>query len=156
MNYNLIFKLLANLFTNTEIDFNQNFKLKGGYYQRRRNEHSESSTTSSNPQSIPPPPSTEGRKPLNLLPRTKPAEPAPSDQDLGKNASIFGTGKPRDINKPEIKELEERLEKTLILSRQQQQQLQASADGSPTSKDPSNEFTRTLSSSSTTNTTSDH
>jgi hypothetical protein len=124
----------------------------GGYYQRRRNEHSESSTTSSNPQSIPPPPSTEGRKPLNLLPRTKPADPVTSDLDSSKNASIFGTGKPRDINKPEIKELEERLEKTLILSRQQQ--LQASADGS--NKDPSNEYSRTLSSSSTTNTTSDH
>ncbi len=34
-------------------------------------------------------------------------------------SSIFGTGKPRDINKPEIKELEERLEQSLVLSRQQ-------------------------------------
>ena len=35
---------------------------------------------------------------------------------VSKNASIFGTGKPRDINKPEIRELEERLEKTLAIA----------------------------------------
>jgi len=32
---------------------------------------------------------------------------------------IFGSGKPRDVNKPEIKELEERLEHNLAISKKQ-------------------------------------
>lgn len=49
-----------------------------------------------------------------LLPRTVPV----SSESVA-SSSIFGSGKPRDINKPELKELEERLEQTLVLSRQQ-------------------------------------
>jgi len=58
----------------------------------------------------------EGRPKLNLLPRSIPAEVS---KDENKDSSIFGSGKPRDINKPEIKELEERLEHTLAISKQQ-------------------------------------
>jgi hypothetical protein len=58
----------------------------------------------------------EGRPKLNLLPRSIPAEVS---KDGNKDSSIFGSGKPRDINKPEIKELEERLEHTLAISKQQ-------------------------------------
>ena len=32
------------------------------------------------------------------------------------SSSIFGAGKPRDINNPEIRKLEERLEKTLAIN----------------------------------------
>ena len=53
---------------------------------------------------------------LVLLPRSKPLE---VEDASAKNASIFGTGKPRDINKPEIKQLEERLDQTLVISKQQ-------------------------------------
>ena len=63
--------------------------------------------------------STEGRKPLNLLPRSVPATEASNNEGVSKSSSIFGTGKPRDINKPEIKQLEERLEQTLTISKQQ-------------------------------------
>jgi RNA recognition motif-containing protein len=62
-----------------------------------------------------PAPNSEGRPKLQLMPRTKPVE-AP---DTSKNPSIFGYGKPRDVTKPEIKELEERLEHSIILSKQQ-------------------------------------
>jgi hypothetical protein len=61
--------------------------------------------------------SAESRRPLVLLPRSKPVSETES-QVSDKNKSIFGTGKPRDINKPEIKELEERLEQTIIHNRQ--------------------------------------
>lgn len=61
---------------------------------------------------------TEGRKPLLLLPRTVPLNQTNDNEIASKNQSIFGSGKPRDVNKPEIKQLEERLEQTLTLSRQ--------------------------------------
>ena len=62
--------------------------------------------------------STEGRKPLLLLPRTV-ASTETASEAAAKNSSIFGTGKPRDVNKPEIKQLEERLEQNLTISKQQ-------------------------------------
>jgi hypothetical protein len=59
----------------------------------------------------------EQRKPLVLLPRTLPTNSTldPSQQTSSKATSIFGTGKPRDITKPEIKQLEEKVEKILTL-----------------------------------------
>jgi hypothetical protein len=62
-----------------------------------------------------------------LLPRTKPSNQEVLDSTTSKNSSIFGTGKPRDITKPEIKQLEERLEKSLILSRQQATEISEAA-----------------------------
>jgi hypothetical protein len=53
---------------------------------------------------------------LVLLPRTKPIE---ENVPAATNSSIFGTGKPRDINKPEIKQLEERLDQ-LVVSKPQE------------------------------------
>jgi septal ring factor EnvC (AmiA/AmiB activator) len=58
----------------------------------------------------------EGRKPIKLLPRSV---DTPTNENTEKNSSIFGSGKPRDINQPEIKQLEERLEQTIISSRQE-------------------------------------
>ncbi len=60
----------------------------------------------------------EGRKPLLLLPRSIPSTQVGEANESTKPSSIFGTGKPRDINKPEIKQLEERLEQTLSISKQ--------------------------------------
>jgi hypothetical protein len=58
----------------------------------------------------------EQRKPLVLLPRTLPTNTnVESQQTSTKTTSIFGTGKPRDITKPEIKQLEEKVEKILTL-----------------------------------------
>ena len=53
---------------------------------------------------------------LVLLPRSIPIE---ENTPVATNSSIFGTGRPRDITKPEIKQLEERLEQTLVVSKQQ-------------------------------------
>ena len=54
------------------------------------------------------------------MPRTAPKTDATDElASSSKASSIFGTGKPRDINKPEIKELEERLEHTLAITKQQ-------------------------------------
>jgi hypothetical protein len=73
----------------------------------------------------------EMRKPLKLLPRTLPIDSSttvhhhPSSQSHATantlpqqttTSSIFGAGKPRDINNPEIRKLEERLEKTLAIT----------------------------------------
>ena len=44
------------------------------------------------------------------------ASTASNNTELPYNSSIFGTGKPRDINNPEIRKLEERLEKVLAVS----------------------------------------
>lgn len=55
-----------------------------------------------------------GRRPIiKLLPRTVPTS---ANAELPYNSSIFGTGKPRDLNNPEIRKLEERLEKTLSVT----------------------------------------
>ena len=54
----------------------------------------------------------EARKPIKLLPRSLPVVKSEATY----NTSIFGTGKPRDINNPEIRKLEERVEKTLTIS----------------------------------------
>jgi hypothetical protein len=67
---------------------------------------------------MPAKPNLEGRKPLVLLPRSKPVGPEESVLDQSKNSSIFGTGKARDINRPDIKELEERLEQLTTVNRQ--------------------------------------
>ena len=54
------------------------------------------------------------------------------ESDASKKSSIFGTGKPRDINKPEIRELEERLEQLTTITRQTSS---SSAGGLPSSED---------------------
>ncbi len=83
--------------------------------------------------------SLEGRKPLVLLPRSKPigetggaAASAPADEEE-KKSSIFGTGKPRDVNRPEIRELEERLEHTLAVSSRDQPEPRARTDSNTSS-----------------------
>jgi hypothetical protein len=53
--------------------------------------------------------SGEGRRPIKLLPRTLPVASAETPY----NTSIFGSGKARDVTNPEMRKLEERLEKTL-------------------------------------------
>lgn len=60
----------------------------------------------------------EARKPIKLLPRSlpPPTASASNSTEIPYNSSIFGTGKPRDINNPEIRKLEERLEKVLSVS----------------------------------------
>ena len=68
-----------------------------------------------------------GRKPLLLLPRTVPSNQVGEIDETTKPASIFGVGKPRDINKPEIKELEERLEHSLAISKQKAAEAAAAA-----------------------------
>ena len=75
------------------------------------------------------PVSLEGRPQLKLLPRTVPvAANVPAEPEgSSKASSIFGTGKARDITKPEIKELEERLEQSLILSKKQAEEAAAAA-----------------------------
>ena len=75
------------------------------------------------------PVSLEGRPQLKLLPRTVPVSVnAPVEPEgSSKASSIFGTGKARDITKPEIKELEERLEQSLILSKKQAEEAAAAA-----------------------------
>ena len=88
----------------------------------------------------------EGRKPLVLLPRSIPINNELND--TVKSTNIFGTGKPRDITKPEIKQLEEKVEHTLVLSRQQ-----SSIDegNRANSKLSNNERLRTSSNTSSTN-----
>ena len=73
------------------------------------------------------PVSLEGRPQLKLLPRSVPGTQSTELESSSKASSIFGTGKARDINKPEIKQLEERLEQTLILSKKQSDELAAAA-----------------------------
>ncbi len=62
---------------------------------------------------------SEGRKPLMLLPRSSDRTQSfeHSAEKTSKSVSIFGTGRPRDVNKPEIRELEERLEQSLTLNK---------------------------------------
>lgn len=103
------------------------YQNRGGYNNRYNSEGGEAgnqgryvrrheASESSQPEEIVPHVAAEGRPKLNLLPRTKKSE----DTDGAAQASsIFGSGKPRDINKPEIKELEERLEHNLAISKQQ-------------------------------------
>ncbi len=62
---------------------------------------------------------SEGRKPLMLLPRSsdKTQSFEQAVEKTSKSVSIFGTGRPRDVNKPEIRQLEERLEQSLSLNK---------------------------------------
>ena len=58
----------------------------------------------------------ERRKPIKLLPRSIPIErnilkEAKSSRDI----CIFGTGKPRDINDPEIRRYDEYIENKIVL-----------------------------------------
>lgn len=99
---------------------------RGGYNNRYNNEGGEGRYTrkheaseSSQPEEVIPYVAPEGRPKLNLLPRSIPTEVSKVSPSESNNASIFGSGKPRDINKPEIKELEERLEHSLAISKQQ-------------------------------------
>ena len=106
--------------------------------------------------------SGEQRKPLVLLPRTVPKDANDPSGTASKASSIFGTGKPRDITKPEIKELEERLEQTLIQEKQQaaaaaaaEKANAAAAAGANESTSPyKNERLRTTSTTSSTHSSS--
>ena len=143
-------------FLNIFVNFLIVIKLKGnqnGYYSHRKHEGSESSNpdetnktiSSSSSSSI-----AEGRKPLTLLPRSLPLS---QSIEPPSSSSIFGTGKPRDVNRPEIKQLEERLEQSLVLSRQQAAAAAAAAaaDAETASGSPSNERLRTTSTTSSNN-----
>lgn len=68
----------------------------------------------------------EGRPKLNLLPRTVPTQVGETSAEA--SSSIFGSGKARDVNKPEIKELEERLEHNLAISKKQAAEAAAAAE----------------------------
>jgi hypothetical protein len=87
----------------------------------RKHLNSQNSTTSESSLtnvSITPTNTDEARKPIKLLPRSlpPPTASASNSTEIPYNSSIFGTGKPRDINNPEIRKLEERLEKVLSVS----------------------------------------
>jgi RNA recognition motif-containing protein len=87
----------------------------------RKHLNSQNSTTSESSLtnvSITPTNNDEARKPIKLLPRSLPPTTASASNstEIPYNSSIFGTGKPRDINNPEIRKLEERLEKVLKVS----------------------------------------
>lgn len=100
------------------------YQNRGGYHNRYNNNNNEGrynnrkhDSESSQPEEVVPHVAPEGRPKLLLLPRSVPANTY--DANESKSSSIFGSGKARDINKPEIKELEERLEQTLAVSKQQ-------------------------------------
>lgn len=57
---------------------------------------------------------SENRKRLVLLPRSIPLKL----EEININPSIFGTGKPRDVTRPDIKQLEERLDQVTLKSYQ--------------------------------------
>ncbi|RNA29632.1 eukaryotic translation initiation factor 4H isoform X2 [Brachionus plicatilis] len=70
--------------------------------------------------------SLENRKRLVLLPRSIPFK----CEETNINPSIFGTGKPRDVTRPEIKQLEERLDQVLTLKINQDAQSRARTQSS--------------------------
>lgn len=94
----------------------------GGNRYHRRHEASESSQ----PEEVVPHVAPEGRPKLNLLPRTVPTQVGETSTEAP--SSIFGSGKARDVNKPEIKELEERLEHNLAISKKQAAEAAAAAE----------------------------
>jgi len=101
--------------------FNNGYNKNASYNNNRPNSkpYNSSNYPSDNAQSdTPAKPNLEGRKPLVLLPRSKPVGTEETVPDQSKNSSIFGTGKARDINRPDIKELEERLEQLTTVNRQ--------------------------------------
>ena len=102
-----------------QIQKNRNFQRPQNSFQKYNNRNSNENHQQDDLPELITSPSTEGRKPLLLLPRSVPLS---SDASEIKNPSIFGTGKPRDVNRPEIKELEERLEQTLSLNTQLEQE----------------------------------
>lgn len=99
--------------------YNNRYNNDGGRYTRKHE-----ASESSQPEEIIPHVAPEGRPKLNLLPRTVPTSQI---GEVSASSSIFGSGKARDINKPEIKELEDRLEHSLAISKQQAAEAAAAA-----------------------------
>lgn len=103
---------------------------EGGNHMQGRYNRKHDASESSQPEEVIPHVAPEGRPKLKLLPRTVAATASQAESDDSKPSSIFGSGKPRDINKPEMKELEERLEHSLAISKQQAADAAAAAAAS--------------------------
>merc|ERR1712127_404873 len=142
---------------------NGGYNNRGGYQNRYNNNNNEGrynrkhDSESSQQEEVIPHVAPEGRPKLLLLPRSVPATASANvGEDASKASSIFGSGKARDINKPEIKELEERLEHSLAVSKQQAAEDLANGggnegfeeDGSPSDDIERNRTTSTNSQSS--------